>query len=94
MYLTTDQAVGPLVAGAHTFKVWLDYNGAVAESNEGNNYYERTLAIGATLVEYYAECADNPAFASPTSSGWTNQTQWTFRNLIPGQTYWYRVKAR
>jgi hypothetical protein len=45
---TLDQAVGPLVAGSHTFKVWVDYNGTVDEgSNEGNNYYERTITVSA-----------------------------------------------
>jgi hypothetical protein len=92
--LTTDQAVGPLAAGSHTFKVWVDYNNTVSESNETNNYYERTINVSASLVEYYAECADNSNFISPISSDWTTQEQWTFINLTPGQTYWYRVKAK
>ncbi|MCX6353376.1 MAG: hypothetical protein NTZ78_00555 [Candidatus Aureabacteria bacterium] len=46
-YLTNDQAVGPLSAGSHTFKLWLDYNGNVSESNETNNYYERTITVSA-----------------------------------------------
>ena len=44
-YLTNDQAVGPLSAGTHTFKFWTDYTGVVAESNESNNYYERTITV-------------------------------------------------
>jgi len=44
-HLTTDQAVGPLSAGSHTFKMWVDYTGVVSESNEGNNYYERTINV-------------------------------------------------
>ena len=47
-YLTNDRAVGPLAAGQHTFKVWLDSTSAVSESNEGNNYYERTITVGAS----------------------------------------------
>ena len=45
--LTTDQVVGPLSAGSHTFKLWLDYpgNGVVNEFMETNNYYERTITV-------------------------------------------------
>ena len=91
----TDQAFGPLAAGTHTLKVWLDYDNTVSESNEGNNYYERTITVSTVApTEYYAECADNSGFSSPRNSGWIQQTQTTFNNLAPGQTYWYRVKAR
>ncbi len=44
-YLSNDQSVGPLSAGNHTFKVWVDYNDNVTESNESNNYYERTINV-------------------------------------------------
>lgn len=44
-HLTTDQTVGPLSAGTHTFRVWLDYYGAVGESDESNNYFERTITV-------------------------------------------------
>ena len=92
--LATDQAVGPLAEGTHTFKLWLDYNANVTESDEANNYYERTITVASGLIEYYAECADNSSFLSPTGSGWTTQTHWTFSTLTRGQTYWFRVKAR
>jgi RHS repeat-associated protein len=45
VYLTNDQAVGPLAAGTHTFRIWLDYNDTVAEPDELNNYYERTITV-------------------------------------------------
>ena len=94
-FLLTDQAVGPLSVGNHTFKLWLDYNNGVSESDEANNYYERTIAVGVqSQVTYYAECADSPDFSSPTSSGWIAQRSTTFQNLAPGRTYWYRVKAK
>ncbi len=94
-YLLMDQAFGPLSAGSHTIKIWLDYDGTVSESNESNNYYERTITVSAAVqTEYYAECAGSPSFSSPANSGWIQQTQYTFNNLTPGQTYWYRVKAR
>ena len=43
--LNNDEGVGPLAPGAHTFKLWVDYLSAVAESNESNNYYERTITV-------------------------------------------------
>ncbi len=93
--LGSDQPVGPLSAGVHTLRIWLDYNGTVFESNESNNYYERSITVETVSpVEYYAECADNANFTSPVNSGWVQQLEYTFSNLTPGQTYWYRVKAR
>jgi subtilisin family serine protease len=92
--LTMDQAVGPLSGGSHTFKLWVDYFNDVAETNDVNNYYERTIYIPPPPAFYYAECADNPDFTSPTNSGWITQTWTTFYNLAPGATYWYRVKVR
>ena len=44
-YLTNDQAVGPLSAGTHTFRVWLDYADTVSEADEYNNYVERTITV-------------------------------------------------
>src|SRR5207249_2645585 len=44
-FLTNDQAFGPLAAGTHTIKLWLDYDDAVNESDESNNYYERTITV-------------------------------------------------
>ena len=92
--LTNDLGVGPLSAGSHTFKIWVDYGGTVAESNEGNNYYERTIAVGTSGVFYYAESADNLSFTSPANSGWISGLSTTFSSLTPGTTYYYRVKAK
>jgi len=44
-YNSTDIAIGPLTAGIHTIKLWVDYDGYVDESNEANNYYERTITV-------------------------------------------------
>jgi len=44
-FLVNGQAVGPLSQGSHTFKLWLDYYGDIGESNEMNNYYERTITV-------------------------------------------------
>ena len=44
---------------------------------------------------YYAEVDDNADFSSPEgNSGWITDTQYTFTGLTPGETYYYRVKAR
>ncbi|MCU0857304.1 MAG: C25 family cysteine peptidase [Pontiellaceae bacterium] len=94
-HLTTDQAIGPLSAGTHTLKVWVDYNGTVGESSEENNYCERTITVSVPgNVEYYAECDDNAAFSSPVNSGWILGTQYTFSGLFSRVKYFYRVKAR
>lgn len=92
--LNSDVAIGPLAAGSHTFKVWIDYNNTISESNESNNYYERTITVSTTEPSYNAECDDNPDFSSPINSGWIMQTSTTFQNLTPGKTFWYRVKAK
>ncbi|MCO6455657.1 MAG: pre-peptidase C-terminal domain-containing protein [Pirellulaceae bacterium] len=43
--LVNDQAVGPLSAGTHTFRLWVDYADTVSEPNELDNYYERTITV-------------------------------------------------
>ncbi len=41
----SDIAIGPLSTGTHTFKMWVDYENRITESNESNNFYERTVTI-------------------------------------------------
>jgi len=50
-YNLNDIAIGPLSPGTHTFKIWVDYYNTVSESNELNNYYERTVTILSYLPE-------------------------------------------
>ena len=38
-WLTNDQPVGPLAAGNHTFKVWLDHLGVVEELDDQNDLW-------------------------------------------------------
>jgi len=46
-------------------------------------------------IKYYAEAAADANFADVVaSSGWISETSYTFTGLNPGQTSWYRVKAR
>ena len=44
---------------------------------------------------YYAQCSNEPNFTSIwNSSSWIYDNSFDFNNLILGQTYWYRVKAK
>ena len=45
--------------------------------------------------QYYADCAIDANFSNVVaSSGWISETNYEFGSLIPGQKYWYSVKAR
>ena len=45
-YGPNDFQVGPLSAGSHTFKLWVDDGNLIDnESDETNNYYERTISV-------------------------------------------------
>ena len=84
--------------GTGSYTVWpvfkVDSQGEVPEGDEGNSYnIGSSFTVGDAPAEYYVECDDNSAFTSPTSSGWTELTQWTFSGLTFGQSYWYRVKS-
>jgi hypothetical protein len=63
-YLASDKAVGPLSAGTHTFKIWIDSSGAVAESHEDNNYYERTITVSSPNV---------PDLTTWMAAGWNDK---------------------
>ena len=78
-FVTNDQSVGPLSAGSHTFKVWCDYTGVVTESNETNNYYERTISItdptSYCTPSYSSACSSDDYINNfSTSGGITNIT--------------------
>jgi hypothetical protein len=45
----SDAVIAPLEAGSHTFKVVVDSEGNIAESNEGDNEYSRTKTITYTV---------------------------------------------
>jgi subtilisin family serine protease/subtilisin-like proprotein convertase family protein len=84
--------------GSGSYPVWMvcvvDSRDEVPETNENNTWKSFDAFTALDLVEYYAESDDNPSFTSPANSGWIEETQHTFGGLTPGQTYWYRVKAR
>lgn len=87
--------LGRLSAGTHTITIRADSASQIEEANESDNEYTKTFAVlSAGGVEYLAEAADNAQFLLPQSSGWISALEYTFSNLTPGVTYWYRVKAR
>lgn len=58
-----------------------------------SNLLQWTPAPGA--AEYLAQCAKDDAFAvGLLDSGWISGDHYLFTGLLPGTTYWYRVKAR
>ena len=45
--------------------------------------------------QYYAECSADPNFSViDSNSGWITDANYQFCNLVSGQWYWYRVKAK
>ena len=44
----SDYAVGTLSSGAHTIEIRSDRTGVIAEANESDNAYTRTITVGAT----------------------------------------------
>ena len=47
-FLTTGYPIGQLSAGTHTIKITADYGGVIAESNEGDNSYTKTISVGSS----------------------------------------------
>ena len=83
-----DQGVGPLSAGNHTFKLWLDYYGNVDEgANEGNNYYERTITVQSS-TESITTPGTITGEASPIQNVWYSYTVGTATSSL-GHTVEY-----
>src|SRR6266849_46721 len=66
-YFTTviDYSIGTLSAGTHTITITTDYTGAIAESNEGDNSYTKTITVS------------NPSLPNLTPyqpSGWADKS--------------------
>ena len=61
----TDETIGPLSAGTHSFRIVVDSDANVAESNETDNEYTRTFTITASPV-----CANLTPYQP---SGWDNK---------------------
>lgn len=47
-----------------------------------------------SAARYQVEMDTTDGFMAPSSSGWISDTSFSFGPLAPGQTYYYRVKAR
>ena len=49
----------------------------------------------ADATQYFAQCSSDEFFLNVVATtGWTAATSHTFTSLAPGETYWYRVRAR
>ena len=46
--LTTGYSIGQLSAGTHTIKITADYGGVIAESDETDNSYTKTITVGSS----------------------------------------------
>jgi hypothetical protein len=60
----TDLSLGTLSAGSHTIKAVFDSTGAIAESNENDNSYSKTIAVTQTSL---------PNLTSYLPSGWSDK---------------------
>jgi subtilase family serine protease len=70
-----DGAVGPLSAGTHTFKLVIDSDGHVAESDETDNIYTRTITVvNKNLLPYQPAGWDNMIVLSAVSGTNTSVT--------------------
>jgi len=63
-----DAKLGSLAAGQHTIKIVVDPDGAVDESNEGNNEYTRTITVSAPAVALSSLSISGPATVNENSS--------------------------
>lgn len=63
-----DYEIGPLSAGAHTFKIVVDSDGDIAESDETDNEYSRTFTvINKNLLPYQPAGWDSKLVVSTTT---------------------------
>jgi subtilase family serine protease len=70
-----DQPVGPLSAGTHTFKLVVDSDGNVAESDETDNIYTRTITVvNKNLLPYLPSGWDDKIVISTVTGTNTSAT--------------------
>src|SRR5947199_327498 len=62
-----DYTVGPLSAGTHTLRLVTDSSGVIAESNEGDNQYTKTITVSG------GGGGGTPNLTSFQPSGWSDK---------------------
>ena len=72
--LTEDMAIGPLSAGTHTCTITVDSRGSVAESNESNNTYTRTITVAPPGPADIRITPTSMSFTRPASALATRQS--------------------
>ena len=96
-----DYKLGSLAAGTHTLKIVVDATGVIAESNEGDNEYTKTITVGSStsqvnLKPYKPEGWSAPIVISKTTGTFTDSlvfrktdtlyVDWAVANLGSGST--------
>ena len=92
----TDFSIGSLSAGTHTIKIVVDSTGVIAESNEGDNEYTKTITVQPAGCSYSISPPSN-SFSGGGGSGSVNVTAgagcaWT-AFLDPGSWGWLGISA-
>jgi hypothetical protein len=83
--LTTGYSIGQLSAGTHTITVAADYGGVIAESNEGDNSYTKTITVSTANLPA-------PTLSSPTNGSTGQSTTPTFSwSAVAGADSGYRI---
>jgi YD repeat-containing protein len=85
-YLTTGYSIGQLSAGTHTIEVVADYGGAIAESNEGDNTYTKTITVSnpaqPNLTPYQPSGWSDKIIVSRTANSTTDSTSLTTADTL------------
>ncbi len=81
------RVLGTLAAGSHTVTATADVNGAVAESDEGNNQATDPISVTAAVPPQLWVSTDSLAFWSP-SGGTPAAETFTVRNVGGGTLNW------
>jgi len=81
-YLTTGYSIGQLSAGTHTVELVADYGGVIAESNESDNTYTKTITV--SLANLPAPTLDTPANGS---TGQTTTPAFSWSSVTGASSY-------
>ena len=85
-FLTTGYSIGQLSAGTHTIKVTADYGGVIAESNEADNSYTKTITVSnpaqPNLTPYQNSGWSDKIVVTRTASSTTDSTSLTTADTL------------